>query len=117
MNDSATRPESVGPSEDGAQLRIEWKDGHVSFYPPRSLRLRCPCAGCVDELTGERMLTPGMVREDVHPLSIQYVGRYALQFHWSDGHSTGIFPFEYLRGLCPCSVCTSAPSGGSENSQ
>jgi DUF971 family protein len=27
------------------------------------------------------------------------VGRYALQFVWSDGHSTGIYSFEYLRDV------------------
>jgi DUF971 family protein len=33
------------------------------------------------------------------------VGNYALQFVWSDGHETGIYTFEYLRKLCPCSQC------------
>ncbi|MDX1748266.1 MAG: DUF971 domain-containing protein, partial [Halobacteriales archaeon] len=60
----------------------------------------CPCAGCVDEMTGRRILTEGMVPERVYPLEIQYVGRYALRFVWSDGHRTGIYPYEYLRKLC-----------------
>jgi len=97
MKESRFQPEEIGPTEDGASLRIEWKDGHVSVYEPRELRLLCPCAGCVDEMTGERILTPGMVPDDVHPTAIHYVGRYALQFVWSDGHSTGIYPYEYLR--------------------
>jgi len=101
----ATRPEEVGPSEDGSRLRIEWEDGHASEYEPRRLRLACPCAGCVDEMTGERVLTDEMVAPDVFLREIRYVGRYALQFFWSDGHSTGIFPFEYLRELCPCPDC------------
>jgi hypothetical protein len=33
------------------------------------------------------------------------VGNYALAFAWSDGHSTGIYTFEYLRKLCPCPQC------------
>ncbi|MEX2467794.1 MAG: DUF971 domain-containing protein [Gemmatimonadota bacterium] len=97
--DTRFLPESIGPTEDGARLRIEWQDGEVSEYVPRDLRVRCPCAGCVDEMTGERTLVPEMVRPDVHPTEIHYVGRYALQFIWSDGHSTGIYPFEYLRRL------------------
>ena len=32
-------------------------------------------------------------------------GRYAIRFHWSDGHSTGIYTFELLRQLCPCPIC------------
>lgn len=91
------QPEEIGPTEDGASLRIEWRDGHVSVYEPLELRLLCPCAGCVDEMTGERILTRDMVPGDVHPTAIHYVGRYALQFVWSDGHSTGIYPYEYLR--------------------
>lgn len=90
-------PEEIGPTEDGARLRIRWQDGEVQEFEPRELRLRCPCAGCVEEMTGTRILTPEMVPEDIYPTAIHYVGRYALQFIWSDGHSTGIYPFEYLR--------------------
>jgi len=92
-------PVEIGPTEDGRRLRISWEDGAVTEHAPHALRLRCPCAGCVDELTGERMLVPAMIDPDVHPLEIHYVGRYALQFVWSDGHQTGIYPFEYLRRL------------------
>ena len=92
-------PEAIGPTPAGTQLRIEWRDGVESVYTPRELRLKCPCAGCVDEMTGERILVPSMVPEGVYPEAIHYVGRYALRFVWSDGHSTGIYPFEYLRSL------------------
>lgn len=114
MADPGTTPASVGPTDDGRRLRIEWEDGHVSTYRPRRLRLACPCAGCVDEATGERMLTPAMVADDVHPLEIRYVGRYALRFFWSDGHDTGIYPFDYLRRLCDCEVCRSDGPGEAE---
>ena len=92
-------PEEVGPSQDGTLVRIRWKDGHVTEQAPRSLRLQCPCAGCVEEMTGKRVLVPESVPADVYPTAIHYVGRYALQFMWSDGHSTGIYTFEYLRKL------------------
>jgi DUF971 family protein len=92
-------PEEIGPTEDGSELRIVWKDGTTSEYVPRYLRLLCPCAGCVDEMTGVRTLTPEMVDEGVYPTAIHYVGRYAIQCVWSDGHSTGIYTFEYLREI------------------
>ena len=101
----ATLPREVGPTEDGSALRILWGDGAESMLFPRALRLACPCAACVDELTGRRILRADRVPDDVHPLAIHYVGRYALSFEWSDGHRTGIYPFEYLRGL-------GAPVGG-----
>lgn len=100
MSDPRTTPREIGPSDDGARLRIVWEDGEACEYEPRFLRLRCPCAGCVEEMTGRRMLTPDMVPEGVYPLEINYVGSYALRFHWSDGHRTGIYPYEYLRELC-----------------
>ena len=96
---SRSKPLEIGPSADGAQLRILWEDGLEVSYQPRALRLACPCAGCVDEMTGLPTLAPGTVPEDVYPLAIYYVGRYALQFVWSDGHQTGIYPFDYLRRL------------------
>jgi DUF971 family protein len=110
----AVRPEEIGPSADASQLRIRWADGHVSHFPPRYLLLACRCAGCIDEFTGELILQPDQVAAEVHPLAIHYVGRYAIQFDWSDGHTTGIFPFDYLRDLCPCGECQNP--GGSAGS-
>ncbi len=81
------------------QLAIEWQDGHRSVYEVRGLRLACACAVCVDEWTGERRLDPAAVPEDVKPLRIESVGRYAIQITWSDGHASGIYPFARLREL------------------
>ena len=86
-------------------ITVKWQDGHESLYPARVLRLACPCAGCVDEITGERRLTAAMVPEDVKPLGIQLVGRYAITIQWSDGHHTGIYAFDRLRALCSCKAC------------
>ena len=83
-------------------IRILWKSGHESLYPARYLRLKCPCAGCVDEWTGRKTLKPQEVSEDVTPDSLELVGRYGLRVHWTDGHSDGIYTFERLRDLCPC---------------
>ena len=84
-----------GPS----QLAIEWQDGHRCVYEVRALRLACGCAICVDEWTGEQRLDPAAVPEDVKPLRIESVGRYAIQIAWSDGHESGIYPFTRLREL------------------
>jgi len=92
-------PLEISPTPDEARLRIVWKDGVVSEYVPRDLRLVCPCAGCVDEMTGARTLLSEQVHDSVYPTAIHYVGQYALQFVWSDGHSTGIYTFEYLREM------------------
>ena len=92
-------PSEIGPSEDETNLRVLWGDGVAAEYDPRDLRLLCPCAGCVDEMTGVRTRKPDNVERGIYPTAIHYVGRYALQFVWSDGHSTGLYTFEYLREL------------------
>ena len=97
--DPRAHPSEIGPSKDESRLRIVWGDGVAAEYVPQDLRLMCPCAGCVDEMTGVRTLKPDDVRDAVYPTAVHYVGRYALQFVWSDGHSTGFYTFEYLRGL------------------
>ncbi|MBI2170751.1 MAG: DUF971 domain-containing protein [Chloroflexi bacterium] len=38
-------------------------------------------------------------------LDFATVGRYALQFLWSDFHTTGIYPYVTLRRLCQCDLC------------
>jgi DUF971 family protein len=88
-----------------ARLEITWADGHVSDYPAHYLRQHCPCAGCVDEWTGERRMAPGTIPVDLKMLSVEIVGQYALTFTWGDGHRTGIYSFKTLRALCPCDQC------------
>lgn len=91
-----------------SDLEILWADGHRSLYESRPLRLACPCASCVDEVTGERRLDPATVPADVHPVQVAAVGRYALHLTWSDGHATGLYSFEILRAACPCPACREA---------
>ena len=95
--------EITQPSEH--EVRILWKDGHESIYTGYALRVGCRCAICIDEISQNKQLREESISHDVRPLSIDPVGRYAIRFHWSDGHSTGIYPFEHLRELCPCPIC------------
>ncbi|MCZ6464157.1 MAG: DUF971 domain-containing protein [Proteobacteria bacterium] len=97
-SDPATTPTQIG-QKGPRELAISWADGRESVYDVRDLRLACACAQCVDEWSGENRLDPESVPPDVHPLRIEPVGRYAIQIEWSDGHSTGIYPFARLREL------------------
>ena len=99
-------PEEIEKNQDGS-LRVKWSDGHEGIYPPDYLRLKCNCAACVHEWTGKQMVMAETIPKDIRPLRISPVGQYALHIEWSDGHSTGIYPFELLRSLCPCDVCRS----------
>ncbi len=86
--------------EGDAGLRITWADGHVCRFDAPALRRACPCAQCVNEWTGQRMLKPEAVSDETIISDLAIVGRYALNFIWSDGHETGIYSFRYLRELC-----------------
>jgi DUF971 family protein len=86
--------------EGDAGLSITWGDDRVCHYTAPGLRRGCPCAQCVNEWTGQRVLKPESVAKELTILEISIVGRYALNFRWSDGHETGIYSFQYLRNLC-----------------
>jgi DUF971 family protein len=103
---------------EGKGMEIDWADGHRSAWSFAWLREACPCATCVEERTLEGR-KPGepkakaaavlpMYTPPAKPASAHAVGRYAIQFNWLDGHSGGIYSWEYLRRSCPCRECTFA---------
>jgi len=92
---------------DSDYITILWDDGHEGIYPSRYLRGYCCCAACVEEMTGRRIVGENDVDEYVMALDWIQIGRYALQFLWSDAHDSGIYPFEVLRNLCRCEECYS----------
>lgn len=90
-------PVDITLAENGTRLEFTWTDGRVTRFAARDLRFGCPCAGCVDEMSGKRTLRLEDVDPGVHAVSYARVGRYAVQVHWSDGHSTGMYTYERLR--------------------
>lgn len=98
-------PTELMENRGSRELQITWNDGHVSRYTYRTLRLHCPCAVCVHEWTGEKLIDVSRVPAEIYPKETAQVGAYALRFTWSDGHMTGIYTFAYLRSLCECDAC------------
>jgi DUF971 family protein len=86
-------------SPDGTRLDLTWEDGVKTAAPAQHLRQQCPCAGCVDEWTNKRTLDPSRVPADTRITQVQPVGNYALTFVFSDGHGTGIYPWQLLRDI------------------
>jgi DUF971 family protein len=87
--------------ESDSEVSIKWSDESESRFTATQLRRACPCAGCVNEWTGEKMLDPANISDDLTFNKIALVGRYALNFQFSDGHETGIFSFKYLQQAEP----------------
>jgi len=81
------------------EVRIRWPGGAEATLPALALRDACPCAGCVEEGTGRKILDPASLPPDVRPLAIEPVGNYAVKVRWSDGHDTGIYTWTHLRRL------------------
>ena len=85
--------------ESDSVLAIKWSDESESKYTAAELRRVCPCASCRDEWTGEKILDEQQISDDLTFTAMSIVGRYALNFVFSDNHDTGIFSFEYLKKL------------------
>jgi DUF971 family protein len=79
-------------------LRLTWADG-VAELPFVFLRRNCGCAHCVDEWTGQRLLDPASVPDDIAIQKMDLVGSYAVRIQWSDGHSDGLYSWDMLREL------------------
>jgi DUF971 family protein len=102
----------------GAGVDIVWADHHGSHYDFAYLREQCPCAMCDDERRKKENLTAhtGSSMGAVLPMfkprptarGAKAVGNYALQIDFSDGHTTGIYSYDYLRTICPCEECAKA---------
>jgi DUF971 family protein len=86
----------------GTELAIAWSDGSETYLPLELMRRHCPCAAC----GGEPDVLGNVVRPTVtynersfDLASWQTIGGYAIQPKWTDGHSTGIYSYKYLRRL------------------
>lgn len=108
-------PEHIAISKSRG-IDIDWKDGHRSSYTNDYLRDWCPCAGCTGahgtEPRPKSSQTPAglfpMYKEKTRMLGIEPIGSYALKISWNDGHDTGMYSWDHLRGICPCDECQAA---------
>jgi len=86
------------------RLQVTWADGSQCVYDLAVLRRHCPCATCRTERekVSDAPTSLTILKSDprnIRPTGAKLVGRYAIQFEWSDGHNTGIFDFRFLRTL------------------
>lgn len=89
-------PQNIRAIRSESLLEIKWSDGRSERLPFRYVRGECRCAACVDEITGVRILDVNTIPDEIHPKSMVLSGNYALKIRWSDGHSTGLYTWEFL---------------------
>ena len=101
------KPTDITLNKTEGVLIITWNDGRTCRYPLPHLREACPCVECRGghsrmglEYAPENILKLTPARsytvKAIHP-----VGNYAIQPIWDDGHSTGMYTWEYLHLICP----------------
>lgn len=87
----------------GSELAIRWQDGSEAFVPLVDLRRACPCAGCKGEMDvmGNLYKAPerALGESSFKIVRLGQVGGYAFQPVWGDGHSSGLFSWDYLQGI------------------
>lgn len=87
----------------GEELAIKWEDGGESFISLEALRKECPCAGCKGEVDVMGKLHIGPKRPftaaSFRLRSLERIGGYAIKPVWGDGHSTGLYSFDYLKKI------------------
>jgi len=82
---------------------MKWEGRRGELYRAGKIAPGLPLRGCI----GERDVMGQLHKGPDKPLSprsfqlarIELVGGYAVQPYWADGHSSGLFSFDYLRQL------------------
>lgn len=78
-------------------LEIAFDDGTEFSLPFELLRVYSPSAEVRGHGAGQEILQTG--KRDVLLAALEPVGNYAVQPHFSDGHNTGIYSWDYLHWL------------------
>jgi DUF971 family protein len=78
-------------------LELAYEDGRSFRLPVEYLRVYSPSAEVRGHGPGQETLQTGKAEVEIE--SIDAVGHYAIQPRFSDGHSTGIYSWDYLYDL------------------
>lgn len=84
----------------GNTLSIIWPDGKESFFDAPKLRSQSPSAenkGEADIFGNISGGQPPTEHKNVQINKFVNIGNYAIRIHFSDGHSTGIYSWDYLK--------------------
>ena len=79
---------------------VRWSDGIEAEFPIEELRMNCPCAECRSRRDrGEPAWRRNLLAPPLAIVDASLVGAWGISFTWSDGHATGIYPWDGLRRM------------------
>lgn len=82
---------------DAKEIQLKWTDGTTMTHLNADLRLRCRCALCIDEVSGEQIFKKDKLKSNIAAKSVTPLGNYAINVVWNDGHSSSIYPYKMLQ--------------------
>ena len=94
---TAPAPTDITLRTQSRVLEISFDDGSAFSLPFELLRVYSPSAEVRGHGQGQEILQTG--KRDVLLTALQPVGNYAVQPHFSDGHDSGIYSWDYLYWL------------------
>jgi len=97
LDRSTPTPTQIVVHQQSRVLELGYADGRSFRLPFELLRVYSPSAEVRGHGPGQEVLQVG--KRDVDLVSVEPVGHYAIQPHFSDGHSTGIYSWDYLYWL------------------
>ena len=84
-------------TSDEQNITLTWPDGTKTVVENRELRMQCRCALCINEMTGRKQLEGKKIPQDIKPVKTTPLGNYAIGIDWSDGHTSGIYPYTLIK--------------------
>lgn len=78
-------------------LEVSFDNGEIFKLPCEYLRVYSPSAEALGHAPGQEVLQTG--KQEVNIISIKPIGNYAIEPHFSDGHSSGIYSWDMLYKL------------------
>ncbi|WP_309626587.1 DUF971 domain-containing protein [Methylibium sp.] len=97
LNKNTPTPTALTVHQQSRMLEIDFSDGAAFKLPFELLRVYSPSAEVQGHGPGQEVLQTG--KRDVEIVSLEPVGNYAVQPTFSDGHSSGLFAWDYLYHL------------------
>jgi DUF971 family protein len=97
MAETKPWPTEIRLRKDRRALGVTFDDGSAYELPAEMLRVLSPSAEVQGHSPEQRKTVPGM--RNVAIRAVEPVGNYAVRLLFSDGHSTGIFTWDYLAKL------------------